>query len=495
MAPLTLTKLPSELIGQICENFCIHCAKCDEKPPWKVEIWSHERTRRRLWKDRHKLYNLSLVCKKIKREAQPVLYHVYGFFDDVNTSMGLFCRSISLNAYLGERVQVLHLKVLGDVSSSWTESEIKWIGPIVEQVKSRLNLDIPTDIPKTPGFLLTILPILTILQVPQLKQLKASGRAQESVFSHIKRNSLSRRMLLPELKFLEMSTPNLGQARDRIPYIWLPLTRSVMGGFLEDFAQLEVLSLNNVRNSAVPSNLRLPRIWRLSLQYTTLNKEKLRVMVNATGQLKYFMYSEIQGLDLQGKSHLDNVNDDSPATSHDVFVALDAKTDTLRKLTVHTYHRTDEKPEPLSKLHKLESLILNIRAFCDPVGMIENGTLVDFEGVGLFEHLPPSLKSVCIHVGPHGLGYVVLCVLELCRERKNQSLRPTAKNLKQIDIALTAKELKYEENGGLDIEGGLNPGPACHEIITEVQTSCRTWLNGGRRQLRIFTEAGSVFKT
>lgn len=458
-----------------------------------MNSWCYEQARSVLARERRNLYNLSLVCKKFRLQAQPILHHVYGFVDEGDEALPRFCRTISTVLHLSRSVQVLNLKML--ITASWSSSkEVQWVRPVVERFTSRLDFPaIPSRPQQDNGFLLSVLPVLVLLQVTQLKHLYTSGRSRWSMFTHVRRRpDESTQQLLPELRFLEIKTPNPLNYSVR-PTLLGSASRALLVDFLKDFSRLESLSLRHVLNSSVPKNLSLKSVRRLDLQHTTLDKDQLFIFIGATGNLKEFKYSELQGMGYPGMSDLADASGRQPVTSSEVVSALMDKKATLRKLMLKTYYREGQGLGHLSELHNLESLELNIRTFCDPVERVQNGTIDNVDRTGLFEFLPASLKSLAIDVGPKGLGRMRLCLLRFCGATKHQPLRPSALALKRIRLLLTGQEFLHEDDGGLDNEG-FEPGSEYRRVIDSLHGLCTAWVQDGQRVFEISTEPGEEFE-
>ena len=487
----TLSDLPVELIVQICGEFCIHCTegRSDSCPPA-----AHASTDPDLLKElkerRKALYNLSLVCKKIKTEAQTILYHMYGYIDDIDRTLHKFCRTISRNRGLAAAVKSVCLKYLhGNHWLGW----MPWSRPVITQLSSQLvDATISIDDPaQRIGFLRRMLPAVTLLQLPKLKQLIIHGRDSGYLLDGIRRRPGNE--LLPELRWLTVAIPIRGDTVSMMrPSQPLPVSEHHLGGFLMDFAGLRSLSLWHVMNSTIPQNLRLPHVRNLSLKNTCLSREGLRRFVHATGDLTSFMYSEIQGEHFIGLISID-LGNDPPATSHDIFSVLESKKNSLEKAAVFTYHRgpteqmIEPSPtlEPLSQLHKLKDLELNVRTFFDPVPFARTKTRPD-NGV-LLNHTPPSLRRLSISGGAAGVKCILPSIKQFCKVTGNGQLTQAAESLRAIVINVTMGEERYERHHGVideDADNWLQP-----DLMEEKFHRKRPeWAQNGGRKFEVVTE-------
>lgn len=72
---LSLVDLPPEILRAICTSLCHHC--CEPTDPSSL-LWPAPRDLR-IQHDRSPLRNASLVCRKLRDAAQPVLFHLASF--------------------------------------------------------------------------------------------------------------------------------------------------------------------------------------------------------------------------------------------------------------------------------------------------------------------------------------------------------------------------------------------------------------------------------
>lgn len=447
---------------------------------------------------RKNLQNLSLSCKQVGAVAQPFLHHTYGFIERYDRTIYKFCRTISQRPDLAKSVQAITLKHVGGVQ--WYASrEMDWIVPVVTRLSSQLTLDLTAlnDIGRRDSLIERALPAVTLLQLSQLKELIVRGKDDWYLFGDIKTQAEcgSRGHILPELRWLSASVPALREpTRLTTPFLPLSIANQRLGGYLSSFTNLESLDLRRVMNSFVPKNLRLPKVNKLSLRDTILSKEGLRRIVHATGDLLSFRYSEIQGAGFLGIPRLDG-GGGTPATSHDIFSALEAKKGSLEYVIVNTYYRgaTDQMTEPgqnlepISQLKKLRVLELNIRSFCDPAPFVESDTYPNKDV--LVGHLPSSLERLKICAGPSGMKRILPGLEDFCKDTKESPIRKSALNLKTIKIDITMQEENYEHvNDADDHDIDLTPWDWSKEKVREFNEKCSKWVDKGKRQFAVWIE-------
>lgn len=449
---------------------------------------------------RKNLRNLSLSCKQVGAVAQPFMHHTYGFIENYDRTIYKFCRTISQRPDLARSVQSINLKHPGRVQSGWYRSrELDWIVPVVTRLSSRLTLDLTAlnDLGRRDSLIERALPAVTLLQLSKLKELIVRGKDDWYLLGDIKTQAEpgSQCHILPELRWLSVSVPALRDPpRLLTPTLPLSISNQRLGGDLSSFANLQSLNLWRVMNSCIPQNLRLPKVNKLSLRNTVLGKEGLRRIVHATGNLRSFQYSEIQGLEFLEIPILDG-GEGTAATSHDIFSVLEAKKDTLWHVVVHTYYRgeTDQMNEPgqnlepLSQLKGLRVLELNIRSFCDPAPFVESDTYPDNDV--LVGHLPSSLMALRISSGPSGMKRILPGLEDFCKDTKEKPIRQSALNLVRIKFEITMEEENYEHvNDADDHNIDLTPWDWNREKEREFNQKCPKWVDKGKREFSVWIE-------
>lgn len=335
-------------------------------------------------------------------------------------------------------------------------------------------------------FIRTILPAATLLQLPRLKRLNLRGRDERHLFDYIKRIG-SPGKLLKELEFLCVYLPDADIVSNLTRYRPLSISEEHLGGFISDFSSLRTLILFNVKNSSVPQHLKLPSVQSLSFDDSRLSKESLGRIINATKDLVHFEYHDLRGINFLENTELDlPVNNETPATAHEIFALLETKKDTLVHLNVFTQYRgtTDQMSEPgcnfapLSRLRSLQAISVNVRTFYNPVPFVTSDTYPDDNL--LFSHLPPNLDELHIFAGPGGFKRLLPPITKFCEDTPKNPLSLSAKALKGIWIHITIAEAKWELANGVDEDLDL-VSAAATDIMKPFRRTCANWLDNGRR--------------
>lgn len=480
--------LPAELIAKICRALCPHCAALDLNDPSR-KYWIGPGMIKGKHVLRHALLNLSLVCKRVSAEAQAFLYHTFGLDPDLKPRLHQFYRTILERPDLAECVKDATLSHV--VESPWaTWEEVSWIEPVIERSRSKLNFEaIPAG--RHTDRIRTVLPAATLLQLPRLKRLTVSGRDGKHLFDYIKRQIGSPGKLLTELQFLWVYIPDAVEVRRLTPYRPLSISEEHLGGFLSEFPSLRTLVLSNVQNSTVPQHLKLSSVQSLSFHDSRLSKESLGRLINATGDLGYFKYGDLRGIDFVADAGLDlPLNNETPATSHEIFTLLETKKDTLTDLELFMQYRgvTDQMSEPdgnfapLSRLNSLHKLKMNVRTFYNPVPFVQNDTYPDDNL--LFSHLPPVLNKLHIVSGPGGFKRILPALEKFCEDTPENPLTLSAKVLKEIRVCVTATEAKWELAHDVDEDFDLSP-LAIQDIMKPFQRTFDSWTDNEKRLISV----------
>lgn len=465
--------LPSELIEEIFECFCLHCYQKVNGtislhgdylkyfvPKWAVSVCHRSLT------------SLSLVCREFRPIAQRVLHHHYGIVEDQSETFPLFFRTISNVPGLAEHVKVLNIKPV-DPEVFHREANMKEVKSLIERHGSHLDFS-DFQRPESDG-LRSIVPALAVLQMPRLETLFVTGESQP-LFRWLKRQSETKNKLLPRLKVLKIAPERRGPDEDDgSQFHELHLLESNLGGFLSDFTRLEQLELNNVRNAFVPANLCLSRLSRLHLECTRLSKTKLRRFINAAPKLKEFKYRKIEDTEFPGMGELYRMDGENPATANEILELLTSLNDTLEKVDLATHWR-NAPLTALPRLTSLKELRLNGRALYDVMEFTDKREKLD---ANFFYHLfPPSLEKFGIQTGHRGLMCLADALICFCKTSQTGWLHPAARGLQTITLWNSA--LDDTEEGGYFGADWREPARAFQDAFAE---QCHEWLDGGKRSL------------
>ncbi|KAM0562026.1 hypothetical protein ACHAPJ_002468 [Fusarium lateritium] len=392
---MSLQDLLPELIIQICELLCQHCAEDHLKWP-SHELWPVESEPRIL---RHALLDLSLLCKSWGPIAQMVLHHHFGFLEKDPVAQVLFCRTISENPELAKQLkhaELHHIETNLDKALAGG-----WITDVLAKFSTFLTFDIETS--RWEEF---VAPLI-LLQVQNLKHLVAEGRGDWKLLEKFNTQAVVREHAFPR----HTKALNIGKIFSRHDEVLFPVDVSNRGfaGILPALDDLRHIAIWNPDRESIQHPLAFQNIRTLCFGNVSLNKRQLRCFVSATGPLEDFVYG--------GRAyHPDAVS------GQEVFEILALKKDTLRAAKVVT-HKTADYFTAGSRLINLEILALEYDTLWSP--RPGSTHLEEHALVGAF---PPSLEGIQISVFHEHLegmrGALINYILSTCAEsREEQKLK------------------------------------------------------------------------
>ncbi|KAJ4268824.1 hypothetical protein NW762_002894 [Fusarium torreyae] len=392
---MNLQDLLPELIIQICELLCQHCAEDHIKWP-RHEWWPDESEPRIL---RHALLNLSLLCKSWGAIAQKVLHHNFGFLDQDPVAQVLFCRTISENPELAK--QLKHAKLYHIETAFDKALAQSWITDVLKKFSTFLTLD--TETSRWEEF---IAPLI-LLQVPNLKHLVAEGTGDWMLFEKFNIQAVIREHALPR----HIQALNIGKIFSKHDETLYPVGLSNHGfaGILPAFDDLRHIAIWHPGREPIQHPLAFQNIRTLCFGNASLSRRQLHSLVSATGPLEDFVYG--------GRTyHPDAVS------GEEVFEILALRKDTLKAAKVVT-HKTTKCFAAASQLTNLEILTLEYDTFWQPSP--GNTQLDDQALVGAF---PASLEGIQIsvfHEHLEGMREALInYILSTCAEsREEQKLK------------------------------------------------------------------------
>ncbi|KAF4950135.1 hypothetical protein FGADI_8404 [Fusarium gaditjirri] len=315
--------LPSEILYQIFEYFCLHC---QEKHSVSHEQILYNKTD----KNRRALLSLSRTCKSWGCVAQNVLHHYFKHSDDRRQI--LFCRTICENPELGERLQVASLKRSAGIDhqllsrpwfkESMTSSAVSWgdyIAPII------------------------------LLRAPNLKHLVVHGPYNPSIFQEFSMKAAIRHRALPQkLEYLSVGQQKPSCLWHLEPRVLTGL--DALGGFLMRSENLETLSISRPNLEGLPEKLPLKKLRRLRIGNACISKDTLQRLINSTGNLEEFIYREVEDAD--------EATDTRLVTSQEIFEMLVPMKDTLKRVVLRM-HSSEQPPTAMAQLVNLQQLRIN----------------------------------------------------------------------------------------------------------------------------------------
>ncbi|KAF4948489.1 hypothetical protein FSARC_13726 [Fusarium sarcochroum] len=402
---MNLQDLLPEIIFQICELLCQHCAEDHRKWPSRAS-WSDETEPRIL---RQALLDLSLLCKSWGSIAQKVLHHHFGFLEKDPTAQVLFCRTISENPELAQQLKHAELHHI-ETALDKTLAE-GWINDVLDRFSSFITFDVETS--RWEEF---VAPLI-LLQVPNLKHLVAEGKNDWMFFEKFNKQTLVRERPLPR----HLKAISVGKCVRKDDTSWFPidLSKNGFGGVLPAFEKLQQIAIWSPDSHTIRDPLPLRNIRALCFGDVTLSKRELRSLVLATGLLEDFAY--------RGR----NPMYPDAVSGQEIFETLALRKDTLKGAVVMS-RKAEDHFTAGSKLTNLKSLVIEYDTFWK---VSPDNTHLDYQAlVGVF---PPFLESIsfCIyHEHFEGMREALInYILSNCAES------PEEQKLKFIDIQIFGK--------------------------------------------------------
>ncbi|EWY97768.1 hypothetical protein FOYG_02533 [Fusarium oxysporum NRRL 32931] len=329
--------LPSEILYQIFEYFCLHC---QEKHSVSHEQILHNKTD----KSRRALLSLSRTCKNWGCIAQNVLHHYFKHSDDRRQI--LFCRTICENPELGERLQVASLHRSAGIdhhlfAQLWFKESMARYIHLLGQGPLKLHSC-------TVSWGDYIAPII-LLRAPNLKHLVVHGPYNPSIFEEFSMEAVLRNRALPQ----KLESLSVGQ--QEISCLWHlePRVRTdldALGGFLMRLENLETLSISRPNLERLPEKLPLQKLRRLRIGNACLSKDTLQRLINSTGSLEEFVYREIEDAAESTVTRL--------VTSQEIFEMLIPMRVRLKRVVLRMYS-SERPPTALAQLVNLQQLRIN----------------------------------------------------------------------------------------------------------------------------------------
>lgn len=486
--------LPPEILSEIFQLFCPHCStSCEEdailveEPKWAYAVKGLD------WKARRKdLRNLCLVSKKVKGQAQPVLFHHFGILshDSSGRSLFQFCLAIFKNSSLGKKVKILRLIPTNE--TEWASSqEMGQLMPMFGQLMPRLDL--------SPHMLhlyivskfamLHLLPAVAVLLTPKVRELDVTGCYQRTLFNFIRPSPNPLELLLPELRYLNVKIPgdtSVDPQHNALSF------RANFGQILGDLPKLKLLKLSMLVDLRIdiPGSLNLRNISDLHLDFTVLAKGQLERIIRATEGLEIFSYCE-HGNDIETAAQLNALFSGMGglgANVNEIFEVLKLRKNTLKEITVHTYYREQLVLESITSFTKLELLHLDDGAFFDAFG---DRTLAEDALCGI---LPHSLSKLIITTTAIGIKSFEKPLVRFCIGNPDEDIYPDPAALSLRLLYLTvysSRPVDREDTETRLLMGGESYW--MYRLIGRFERDCGAWWEGGKRWLCCLSPEATVW--
>ncbi|KAF5659079.1 hypothetical protein FHETE_9574 [Fusarium heterosporum] len=385
--------LPTEILYQIFELFCQHCAEKHLATP-RHDTWH---TVQEIKVSRRCLINLSVTCTRWGHVAQNVLHHHFGFLETTYEQHIGFCRTISQNQELGQQLRVAKLRRIATflnatLVENWITEPLTKYSEFISYPGSVFDMDFLTweDY---------IAPLI-LLQTPNLEHADIHGYFDWALFSDFNiRNVVQARALPRNLKTLSVGRQTKMRYSEPEPVVQICDAKNIMTIVFSAFEHLQMLTVSNphIHLLFTPppfQNLRSLRLFNAHIR----EQDKLQILIDAAISLEEFVFWEKDQIEIAPLGRL---------TPRGVFEALTSRKETLKRVVlrmnatpvpfqdsrelVHPTHLAD-----LSQLTNLEELRMNMGMLCNgPELSRRHLMLSDKALIGVF---PPSLRTLCIDI-------------------------------------------------------------------------------------------------
>ncbi|KAF5720894.1 hypothetical protein FMUND_3939 [Fusarium mundagurra] len=364
--------LPTEILYQIFENFCLHCQ--DKRSISHQQILYNKKD-----KNRRALISLSRTCKSWGCVAQNILHHYFKHSDDEHQIS--FCRTICENPELGEQLQVAIIgRNAGINQKLFAQSWFKESMTRYAHLFGLEPLNLQSSVAPWGDF---IAPII-LLRATNLKHLVVHGSYNPIIFQRFRMEAVMRnKALTQKLESLSVGQQEISSIWDLGPQVQTDL--HALGGLLIKLENLKTLSISLPNFASLPEKLPLQTLRRLRIGNACQSKNELQRLINSTGKLEEFVYREIE----------DEDGDRSPftLTSQEIFEMLLPMKDTLKRVVLRIYS-SERPPTAMAQLVKLQQLRVNAGVLCNISTLRRNNQ--DLAKNALLDVFPPNLQTLCL---------------------------------------------------------------------------------------------------
>jgi hypothetical protein len=439
MIEIDPSTLPTELLHQIFELFCQHCAEKHLATP-RHDLWGQNQDQdqgrdqylnQKIKYGRRCLINLSLTCTKWGYAAQQALHHHFGFLETTYEQQISFCRTIFGNPKLGRQLRVAKFRRIGTfLNAKWAKD---WIAEPLARYSEFISY---------PGSIFDmdsltwedyIVPLI-LLEAPNLEHAVLHGLDDWLVFKDFNVRNVTQARALPQ----NLKSLSLGRQHRMI---WLNPERSVMiqdtfiSVFLATFEKLQMLTISKPHLYLLFKPPPLQNLRSLRLFNVATLEHKLRLLIDGAPSLEEFVFWEMERAELAPHPYV---------TPDEVFKILSSRRMTLRKVVLQMmatpvlFTNTDQLTTPktlrdLAQLTKLEELRMNPEMFCNiPELLTRKQALSDETFISIF---PSSLQTLCIDttiIGFNGFGAA------LGAYARSTYKRPQEQKFKQLTLHITS---------------------------------------------------------
>ncbi|EWG44448.1 hypothetical protein FVEG_05502 [Fusarium verticillioides 7600] len=366
--------LPTEILYQIFEHFCLHCQ--DKHSVSHEQIISNKKD-----KERPALINLSRTCKSWGCVAQNILHHYFKHSDDLRQI--LFCRTICENPELSKQLQVA---ILG-LNAGFNQELLyqPWFKKSMARYVCLFGLEplyLQSSVASWGEF---IAPII-LLRATNLKHLVVHGFYNPMIFQRFHMEAVMRnKALTQKLESLSVGQQEISSVWDLRPQVQTFLHN--LGELLIMLENLQTLSISRPNFASLPENLPLQKLRRLRIGNASLSKSGLQRLINNTGKLEEFVYREVEdtGWSQATRTRL--------VTSQEIFEMLLPLKDTLKRVVLKMWN-SERPPTAMAQLVKLQQLRVNAGVLCD-ISTLRRNTQ-DLAKNALLNVFPPNLQTLCL---------------------------------------------------------------------------------------------------
>lgn len=471
MIEIDSSTLPTELLHQIFELFCQHCAEKHTTP--RHDIWDQNQ---KIKENRRCLINLSLTCTKWGYAAQQVLHHHFGFLETTYEQQISFCRTICGNPELGRQLRVAKFRRIGTflnvkLAGDWIAEPLAKYSEFISYPGSIFDIDSLTweDY---------IAPLI-LLQTPNLEHAVLHGLDDWLVFKDFNVRNVTQARALPQ----NLKSLSLGRQHRMI---WLNPERSVMiqdtfmSVFLATFEKLQMLTISRPHLYLLFKPPPLQNLRSLRLFNVATVEDKLRLLIDGAPSLEEFVFWEMERAELAPHPYV---------TPDEVFKILSSRKLTLRKVVLQMmatpvlFANTDQLTTPetlrdLAQLTKLEQLRMNPEMFCNiPELLTRKQALSDEAFINIF---PPSLQILCIDATIIGFNCFGAALGAYARSTYNK--QPGEQKFKQLTLHITSVFPRHQF-GWLNLR---EPSEECLKAMRDVVSG--KWEENGNGRLDITLE-------
>lgn len=463
---MNLTEFSTEILLQICEEFCHHCQEKHLENP-ETDSWTRGSSR-------HALLDLSLVNRKIGAIAQRVLHHHCGYVDRYSEPEDVvrFCRTICENPELGKCLRWANLSLL----EAETDRDVfpGWLPDAIEAFGHHITLDAHSLVEDWPDS--SIAPLI-MLQAPNLERIDDDGKEEGTclrLLSSEARTAVGDGALLQNLTsaWLGSHLPCLGQFSSPGP----DLSWWALGCLLSSLPKLHTLTLYCPMFSSPDEQLSLQHVRVLRISHFFMPRDDFERLISGTPMLEEFAHFYLA---------LPAVHRGDTATVSDICEALTMRKDTLRRVILGASCTTDDI-QALRGLDNLEELKIWAGPFLEAQSELDILNPLSPERA-----LPPSLQK--LHVKSTTPGLTLACEALLMYIEGTYRESPEEQKLKNVFFDVydePAREyLPFKNSFGTRCHNWLKHGTVVFSVKRFDWYDMGDWISG---EVKIYGEGCSL---